>query len=1690
MNPTLRLLDFKVENRKNWKIKDGKDNSEFVIQMFGIDEKKVTHSVFVKGFEPFFYIKTNTKLTDKECTAFKNSILEKWKAAELKKKLKQRTIERDSWSNTEDDEGSYYENSITGFELTNSETLYGFDNHKEHQFIEVRFKNTTVFNKVKNLFFETEIDPTSIFGKKFILKPYYWRKHKFELYESKLPPLLRFFHIKNISPSGWIELPRNKLIKNKGKKRTFCHFEHTIEWDDVIPLPEKETAIPIKICSFDIEASSSHGDFPMPIKTYVKLSGEIVTYWNKNFKTIQKLTKKDKRGLLKQCILSSFGFKNMADINLVYPKKPVNEKPIRDRIHTLILTPIADIVNRKFIQYKSEGSSDDVEDEDGVNRMRLGHYIKKNKTIVDYLNDDKEDNSKKMEIIDQALTKILPPLEGDKVTFIGSTFMYFGECEPYLNHGICLGSCNDFDIENSKCEIICHENERDVLIEWKRMLQQHQPDIIIGYNIFGFDWKFLCDRAHELNCFAPKNYDNHGEWFCEISKNRNIKSKRIEKTIKIASGEHNLTFLGIDGVIQIDLYNHFRREVNLPSYKLQNVASHFIGDMIKKWEHCEKTKTTKLYSGNLTGLQRENFVCFEMIAHSSDKYDDGAKFRVIDLDESSGIFTIDGLIYPDEDKKLRWGLGKDDISVSDLFHAFSDEGTIQDRTKIARYCFQDCNLVHHLLRKNDIITGMSEIASICSVPIDFIVMRGQGIKLLSFIAKKCANKNTMMPVLQKAEGDGSYEGAICFPPKCGLYIDNPVAVVDYSSLYPSCMISENISHDSKVWTKEYNLEDMLIKETGVKNKEGEYIYDNLEEFKYVDVKYDTYQYIRPAPNKKEQKVKVGYKICRYVQFNKNKKAIMPSILTELLGARKATRAKIKYKTIIKNNGEEVIGIPSDKGDSYVMKQLYMEDGVLKNTVITVDKSDVDTMKDTYNSFMKNVFNQRQLGIKVTANSLYGQCGARTSAFYDKDIAASTTATGRKLLVYGKKVIEGVYGDAIVDTKFGKVKSKAEVVYGDSVTPDTPLLLRNKHTGFIEFKQIDDINHFEDWEPYDGFKAGESNRREKQQKCVNDYEIYTSDGWSNIRRVIRHKTNKKIYRINTHTGMVDVTEDHSLLDENLDKLKPDQAKIGMKLYHKYPEFKDSKLKLVDILQYIKNIASKSIEEKEAFIYGFFYGDGSCGSYNCPSGKKNSWTLNQKNMETTVILQSLCIEVFNEDFKILDTLKSSGVYKIVPACGNIKKYVNMFREVCYNKDKFKIIPSIYLNSDIKFRLAYFAGYYWADGAKCPNEKTKCIRMDNKGKIGSAMLYYLAKSLGFNVSLNTRKDKLNIIRLTATTGKQRKNPNIIKKIDYIGDSRDFVYDIETETGNFNTGFPLIVKNTDSAFVAFNLEDLSGEKIIGKKALEITIELAIEAGELSSEFLKAPHDLEYEKTFDPFLLLSKKRYVGMLYETDPNKCKRKSMGIVLKRRDNAPIVKDVYGGIIDILMNEQDVLKSIEFTKQCLQDIVEEKCSLDKLIISKSLRSFYKNPESIAHKVLADRIAERDPGNKPTSGARIPFVFIQTKKKEKLQGNRIETPEFIRENKLRPDYAHYITNQIMKPVQQVYALLLDQIPEFKSKLKALRRHERSIQRQYKDDNKKCREKINKIRNKEVKELIFSEALRDAVNLKNNQKSIKKFFN
>jgi len=167
-----------------------------------------------------------------------------------------------------------------------------------------------------------------------------------------------------------------------------------------------------------------------------------------------------------------------------------------------------------------------------------------------------------------------------------------------------------------------------------------------------------------------------------------------------------------------------------------------------------------------------------------------------------------------------------------------------------------------------------------------------------------------------------------------------------------------------------------------------------------------------------------------------------------------------------------------------------------------------------------------------------------------------------------------------------------------------------------------------------------------------------------------------------------------------------------------------------------------------------------------------------------------------------------------------------------------------------------------------------------------------------------------------------------------------------------------------------------------------------------------------------------------------------------------------------------------------------MDKLVITKSLRSGYKNPKQIAHKVLADRITSRDPGNKPGSGDRIPFVYIHHPNKKALQGEKIETPTYIIEKNLKIDYSFYITNQIMKPVQQLFALVLEKmwtILNKKSKIMRFKKEVDELRRITPTD--KFEDKLESMKNKEVKALLFDEFLRVTNNQKEGNQSLKSFF-
>jgi DNA polymerase delta subunit 1 len=232
---------------------------------------------------------------------------------------------------------------------------------------------------------------------------------------------------------------------------------------------------------------------------------------------------------------------------------------------------------------------------------------------------------------------------------------------------------------------------------------------------------------------------------------------------------------------------------------------------------------------------------------------------------------------------------------------------------------------------------------------------------------------------------------------------------------------------------------------------------------------------------------------------------------------------------------------------------------------------------------------------------------------------------------------------------------------------------------------------------------------------------------------------------------------------------------------------------------------------------------------------------------------------------------------------------------------------------------------------------------------------------------------------------------------------------------GGNVVYGDTDSIFINFG------------KNLEETIEIAKIVGKRISSLCRSAHKIDYEKTFFPFLLFCRKRYVGLMYEDDVKKCKRKFMGIALKRRDSAPIVKDIYGGALDILLEQRSLKNAETFVKDYLIKVLKNEIPLEKFIITKQLRDDYVNPEQIAHRVLADRMTLRDPGNIPQVGERIAFIYVAGRSGK--QGDRIENLDYVRQKSLKPDSEFYITNQIQNPLAQLFALGIDQLSGYTPK-------------------------------------------------------------
>ncbi|XP_052189553.1 DNA polymerase delta catalytic subunit [Diospyros lotus] len=234
-------------------------------------------------------------------------------------------------------------------------------------------------------------------------------------------------------------------------------------------------------------------------------------------------------------------------------------------------------------------------------------------------------------------------------------------------------------------------------------------------------------------------------------------------------------------------------------------------------------------------------------------------------------------------------------------------------------------------------------------------------------------------------------------------------------------------------------------------------------------------------------------------------------------------------------------------------------------------------------------------------------------------------------------------------------------------------------------------------------------------------------------------------------------------------------------------------------------------------------------------------------------------------------------------------------------------------------------------------------------------------------------------------------------------------TVLGGYEHNAEVIYGDTDSVMVQFGVPSVDAAMHLGREAADY----------ISGTFIK-PIRLEFEKVYYPYLLISKKRYAGLLW-TNPDKFdKMDTKGIETVRRDNCLLVKNLVNECLHKILIERDIPGAVQYVKNTISDLLMNRMDLSLLVITKGLTKTGDDYEvKAAHVELAERMRKRDAATAPNVGDRVPYVIIKAAKGAKAY-ERSEDPIYVLENNIPIDPQYYLENQISKPLLRIFEPIL----------------------------------------------------------------------
>jgi DNA polymerase I len=624
---------------------------------------------------------------------------------------------------------------------------------------------------------------------------------------------------------------------------------------------------------------------------------------------------------------------------------------------------------------------------------------------------------------------------------------------------------------------------------------------------------------------------------------------------------------------------------------------------------------------------------------------------------------------------------------------------------------------------------------------------------------------------------------------------------------------------------------------------------------------------------------------------------------------------------------------------------------------------------------RNYYLTIQQALKVFINGSYGVFGSQNFPLFCLPVAESTTGIGQYSI---KQTINKAQDLGV------------EVLYGDSIIGDRCIVIKKE-----DLVDVIPIELF--WY-----------NCEKESETINDKEvkspesIYTlsKDGeWQLIKKIVRHKTNKKIYRVNQKNGETICTEDHSLISEDLEEVKPSEIKNRKILYleqvplnnHNTPEIIDL-YPLVKHFSLVNNYKNKEkisrwwTEDDEIWfgwtnrneqkkikrfckiddlckLLGIYIADGHSSHHKGKYGPKATCGISSKNVTFLLEIKALIEKInINYKFDIIETTKKirnidsysyrDNTHRLQT---NSTTWAALFDSLCGSGATNKHLPSFIFNVEKKYQKLLYEYYLKGDGSI---DNGNIITFTSKSLRLICGLCYLLKSWGTDVSIYYYEDR-DVYRIRERKGKSGYERPIKTKLTEIMHERTYVFDLSVENTEMfvDACGMMMLHNTDSVFLKnpskSQMKEISDWS---KKELDL--------------------DLEEEKTYQ-FLALSerKKNYVGIYKDTKYTDIK----GLVAKKKNTPEFIKTVFSELIDILKtitNNSEFLKAkdkiIEIVRTNIKKIGKpDTFNLEEYAINIALQKDLKSYTKVVPQHVRAALELRDvTGKEFQKGETISFI------------------------------------------------------------------------------------------------------------------------